>query len=176
MQCAESSRGMSAMQNVYILAGTNLGNRKANLDFALSSLAKGATVIKTSSCFETEPVGFLDQSWFFNQAIELETQRTPSELLLFCQNIESSCGRVRTFPNAPRTLDLDILFYGDLVISREDLIIPHPRLAERRFALAPLAQIAAEFVHPVLKKSIRSLLEACSDSSEVHIAALGTNP
>ena len=153
------------MQRAFILAGTNLGDRKANLEFALSSLAKGGTVRKTSSCFETEPVGFLDQPWFLNQAIELETPLAPSELLSLCQNIESSCGRVRTFPNAPRTLDLDILLYGDCVVDQENLIIPHPRLAERRFALEPLAQIAPEFMHPVLKKSIRSLLEKCPDSS-----------
>lgn len=164
------------MQSVFILAGTNLGDRKANLDFALRSLAKGGTVIKTSSCFETEPVGFLDQPWFLNQAFELETPLTPSELLSFCQNIEASCGRVRTFPNAPRTLDLDILLYGDNVINQEDLIIPHPRLVARRFALEPLAQIAPEFVHPVLKKSIRSLLETCPDSSRVHVAARFPSP
>jgi 2-amino-4-hydroxy-6-hydroxymethyldihydropteridine diphosphokinase len=121
-------------------------------------------------CFETEPVGFSDQPWFLNQAFELETLLTPSELLSLCQTIESSCGRIRAFPNAPRTLDLDILLYGDIVICQEDLIIPHPRLAERRFALEPLAQIAPDFMHPVLKKSIRSLLEACPDSSQVHIA------
>ena len=158
------------MQHAYILAGTNLGDRKANLAFALSSLEKAVTVVKISSCFETEPVGFLDQPWFLNQAFELETRLAPSELLSLCQNIESSCGRVRTFLNAPRTLDLDILLYGDFVIHQEDLIIPHPRLTERRFALEPLAQIAPDFIHPVLKKSIRSLLEACPDSSQVYIA------
>ena len=158
------------MQRAFILAGTNLGDLKANLDFALSSLAKGGTVIKSSSRFETEPVGFLDQPWFLNQAIELETPLAPSDLLSLCQNIELSCGRVRTFPNAPRTLDLDILLYGDIVVDQEDLIIPHPRLSERKFALEPLAEIAPDFIHPVLKESIRSLLKKCPDSSRVHIA------
>jgi len=159
------------MKNIFILAGTNLGDRKANLDFARNSLARAGTVIKASSHFETEPVGFLDQPWFLNQALELETHLTPPELLSFCQNIESTCGRLRTFPNAPRTLDLDILFFGDIVISREDLVIPHPRLPDRRFALEPLAQIAPEFIHPILKKTILTLLENCPDSSEVHIVA-----
>jgi 2-amino-4-hydroxy-6-hydroxymethyldihydropteridine diphosphokinase len=159
------------MTKAFILAGSNLGDRRANLDFARSSLAKKGTVRNISSCFETEPVGFLDQPWFLNQAIELETQIEPSELLSFCQSIEAACGRVRTFPNAPRTLDLDILLYGDAVINQEDLVIPHPRLQERKFVLAPLAQIAPEVVHPVLKKSIQFLLEICHDSSEVRIAA-----
>jgi 2-amino-4-hydroxy-6-hydroxymethyldihydropteridine diphosphokinase len=159
------------MMEVFILAGSNLGDRKANLEFALASLAKEGTVLKASSCYETEPVGFKDQPWFLNQAIELETMLAPTELLMFCQKIESSCGRVRTFPNAPRILDLDILLYGNIAINRENLIIPHPRLAERRFALAPLAEIASEFVHPVLGKSIRSLLETCPDLCEVRIAA-----
>jgi len=154
------------MQRAFILSGTNLGDREANLDFARSSLTRGGTVMNISSCYETEPVGYLDQPWFLNQALELETPLSPSGLLLLCQEIESSCGRVRTFPNAPRTLDMDILLYGDTVVNEKDLVIPHPRMAERRFVLAPLAEIAPEFVHPVLKKSIRSLLEACQDSSK----------
>ena len=154
------------MQRAFILSGTNLGDREANLDFARSSLTRGGTVMNISSCYETEPVGYLDQPWFLNQALELETPLSPSGLLLLCQEIESSCGRVRTFPNAPRTLDMDILLYGDIVVNEKDLVIPHPRMAERRFVLAPLAEIAPEFVHPVLKKSIRSLLEACQDSSK----------
>ena len=154
------------MQRAFILSGTNLGDRGANLDFARRSLTRGGTVMNISSCYETEPVGYLDQPWFLNQALELETPLSPSGLLLLCQEIESSCGRVRTFPNAPRTLDMDILLYGDIVVNEKDLVIPHPRMAERRFVLAPLAEIAPEFVHPVLKKSIRSLLEACQDSSK----------
>ena len=157
------------MREVFILAGSNLGEPKTNLEFALKFLAGEGTVLKTSSYYETEPVGFRDQPWFLNQAIELETLLTPTELLLACQKIETDCGRIRTFPNAPRTLDLDILLYGNVVVSREDLIIPHPRLAERRFALEPLAEIAPQIVHPVLGKSIQSLLEACPDPSEVRI-------
>jgi 2-amino-4-hydroxy-6-hydroxymethyldihydropteridine diphosphokinase len=158
------------MVGVFILSGTNLGDRKANLEFALACVAKEATILKASSYFETEPVGFKDQPWFLNQAIELDTLFTPTELLAFCQNIENAGGRVRTFPNAPRTLDLDILFFGNIVVSRKDLIIPHPRLADRRFVLEPLAQIAPEFVHPVLGKTMRQLLDACPDPSEVRLA------
>jgi 2-amino-4-hydroxy-6-hydroxymethyldihydropteridine diphosphokinase len=159
------------MVDVFVLSGTNLGDRKANLEFALASLAKEATILKASSYYETEPVGFKDQPWFLNQAIELDTLLTPTELLAICQKIENAGGRIRTFLNAPRTLDLDILFYGNIVVSREDLIIPHPRLADRRFVLEPLAQIAPEFVHPVLGKSIRQLLKTCPDRSETRLAS-----
>jgi 2-amino-4-hydroxy-6-hydroxymethyldihydropteridine diphosphokinase len=155
------------MSTAYILAGTNLGDREANLEFARRELARHAKAMRYSSCFETEPVGFPDQPWFLNQAVELETELTPIELLSLCQGIEASCGRKRTFPNAPRTLDLDILLYGDAVIHREDLVIPHPRLHERRFALKPLAEIAPEAVHPILKASIRVLLKTCPDPSRV---------
>jgi 2-amino-4-hydroxy-6-hydroxymethyldihydropteridine diphosphokinase len=153
----------------FLLAGSNLGDRKDNLEYAASSLATAGTVLKISSFFETEPVGYLNQPWFFNQAIELETFLTPSELLLCCRQIETCRERIRTFPNAPRTLDLDILLYGVLSVNQEDLIIPHPRLAERRFALEPLAQIAPDIVHPLLKKTIQSLLEACPDLSKVRL-------
>jgi len=161
---------MHKAQFAYLSSGTNMGDRQANLEFALDSLEKHATVTNTSSCYETEPVGFLDQPWFLNQVIELKTTLTPIKLLSFCQEIEASRGRIRTFPNAPRILDLDILLYGDRVINQERLIIPHPRLAERRFVLEPLSQIAPDIVHPVLKKSMRSLLQDCTDPSEVRIA------
>jgi len=155
------------MTRIFILAGTNLGDREANLEFALRELAMRASVTQCSSCFETDPVGFLDQPRFLNQAIELQTELSPHEVLSLCRSIEAGCGRIRTFPNAPRTLDLDILLYGDAVIQEEDLVIPHPRMQDRRFVLTPLAQIAPETVHPVLKKTIRMLLETCPDSSKV---------
>lgn len=157
------------MQTSFLLAGSNMGDRQANLEYAVKNLVRAGTVAKVSSYFETEPMGYLDQPWFLNQAIALETVLPPHELLVCCQSIEASRGRVRTFPNAPRPLDLDILLYGDLLVNQTDLIIPHPRLSERRFALAPLAQIAPEAVHPLLGKSIRALLEICTDSSQVGV-------
>jgi 2-amino-4-hydroxy-6-hydroxymethyldihydropteridine diphosphokinase len=153
----------------YISAGSNLGDRKANLEYALNELGNAGTVLQTSSRFETEPVGYRDQPWFLNMAIEMETRLMPSELLRFCQDVENSRGRTRSFPNAPRTLDLDILFYGDAAIREEGLIIPHPRMEERKFVLEPLAQIAPDLIHPILKQSIRSLLEACTDTSSIRL-------
>ncbi len=163
--------GYGSLRTAYISAGSNIGDRDQNLECALNLLAKGNAVKKVSAYFETEPVGFRNQPWFLNLAIEIDTPLNPSELLTLCREIEASCGRIRTFPNAPRTLDLDILLFEDLVINEPDLVIPHPRLSERRFVLEPLAQIAPEIVHPVLKKSIRSLLEECQDRSEVRLIA-----
>ncbi len=157
------------LHTAYISAGSNLENRAANLEFGLVSLKKGGIVSRVSSCFETEPVGFADQPWFLNLAMELQTNLAPLDLLALCQAIEENCGRIRTFRNAPRTLDLDILLYGDTVLNDAKLTIPHPRMAERRFVLAPLAQIAPEVIHPILKISIRLLLEACADPSGIRV-------
>ena len=153
----------------FLSAGSNLGDPKANLEFALSELAKAGTVLQTSSYFETEPVGFTEQPWFLNLAIEFETRLSPVELLHLCLRIEDSRARKRGFPNAPRTLDLDILFYGNAVIRENNLIIPHPRLAERKFVLEPLAEIAPNFMHPIMKKSIQTLLKNCTDKSLVRL-------
>jgi 2-amino-4-hydroxy-6-hydroxymethyldihydropteridine diphosphokinase len=153
----------------YLSAGSNLGNPKANLEFSLNELENAGTVLQKSMYFETEPVGFTKQPWFLNLAIEFETRLTPIELLHLCLNIENSRARKRSFPNAPRTLDLDILFYGNAIIRQSNLIIPHPRLADRKFVLEPLAQIAPDLIHPVLKKSIRFLLKNCSDTSVVRL-------
>ena len=155
------------MNIAYISAGSNIGDREANLDFSVRRLGERGKLIQASSFFETEPVGYADQPWFLNQVFELETALKPHELLTWCNEIENACGRVRTFPNAPRTLDLDILFYGERIISGLDLIIPHPRITERRFVLEPLFEIAPDMLHPVENKTIRDLLANCPDTAAV---------
>jgi 2-amino-4-hydroxy-6-hydroxymethyldihydropteridine diphosphokinase len=165
---------MREPRTAFLSAGSNLGDRRSILQSALAALRKaGAEPRQISSCFETEPVGFRGQPWFLNLALEVQTRSTPLELLEICQAIESAQGRTRPFPNGPRTLDLDILLYGDLIMDDPRLQIPHPRMSERRFVLVPLAQIAPDLLHPVLKKSIRSLLESCPDSSTVKICSEG---
>jgi 2-amino-4-hydroxy-6-hydroxymethyldihydropteridine diphosphokinase len=159
---------MTEISVVYLSGGSNLGDRKANLKSATDALRKAGIVVRrVSSVYETEPVGFLSQPWFLNIAVAIETRLSPSELLTCCQDIEKLHGRVRSFPGAPRVLDLDILLYEDLIIDSPSLQIPHPRMTERRFVLEPLAQIAPDAVHPGLKKTILSLLASCRGNSTV---------
>ena len=153
---------------VYLSAGTNLGDREANLQEAIASLnSHGAVVRKVSSIYETEPVGFRSQPWFLNMALELATDLSPLELIDICQEVEQVHGRLRTFANAPRSLDLDILLYDDLVVDTSRLTIPHPRMTQRRFVLVPLAELAPDVLHPILGESISSLLAVCPDTSQV---------
>ena len=163
----------------YISAGSNIGDRKKNLDYALEVFEKpdillqispdDITLLQISHYYETEPVGVEGQPWFLNIAIKLETRLTPRALLELCMKIEESRGRERPFPHAPRTLDLDILFYDDAIIREQDLIIPHPRLTERKFVLTPMADIAPDLEHPLLHKSMRTLLRECKDNSWVRM-------
>lgn len=123
------------------------------------------SIIRTSSHYETEPWGVKDQPRFINMALEACTFLGPLNLLQLLKDIERSLGREQTIRWGPRTIDLDILFYDDLIFSSEDLIIPHPLLHERMFVLEPLAEISPDRVHPVLKKSVRSLLDTLKSSS-----------
>ena len=155
------------MNIAYISAGSNIGEREANLDLGVRRLGERGKLLRKSSLFETEPVGYADQPWFLNQVLELETALTPHQLLALCNEIEHGGSRIRTYQNASRTLDLDILLYGDLIISDLNLIIPHPRMTERRFVLEPLVEIAPDLRHPVEKKTIRELLAICPDNTEI---------
>lgn len=150
--------------------GSNLGDRAANLAQARARLVEGGILIRSASrLYESEPVGFLDQPWFLNQVIEIETSLAARALLLLLQGIEKDMGRRETVRNGPRTIDLDILLAEDAVIQTEELTIPHPRLAERNFVLVPLAEIAPGAVHPVHGKTIRGLLRRSKDSGRVRI-------
>lgn len=149
------------MKTAYLGLGSNLGNREQHIATALAKLAApGLRVARVSSLYETEPVGFTAQRWFLNLVAEIETELFPMQLLSRIANIEQALGRVRTVKNGPRTLDIDILLYGRAVVRTAKLEIPHPRMAERRFVLAPLAELAPDLRHPVTHQSIRAMLDA----------------
>jgi 2-amino-4-hydroxy-6-hydroxymethyldihydropteridine diphosphokinase len=153
---------------VYLSLGSNLGDRLANLRDAIAALAPaGLHVTKISSVYETEPVDYLEQSWFYNCVVEAETFLDPPALLHVLQNIESLMGSKKEFPNGPRLMDLDILLYGSETISTPDLQIPHPRLHLRRFVLVPLAEIAPNLSHPSWHFTVAELLARVADQSEV---------
>ena len=157
------------MQNAYLLTGGNTGDRQLFLANALKSLElQCGKVIAVSSLYETAAWGLHEQPPFLNQAIELQTMLSPQALLERILSIEIDLGRVRDQKYGPRTIDIDILFYGQEVINEPGLVIPHPHLPNRRFALECLNDIAGPYVHPVLHKSVKTLLEECTDSLTVH--------
>jgi len=139
---------------VYFSLGSNLGDREANLRAAIERLP----VLRVSPAYETEPVDYTEQPWFLNVVVEAETGLSPRELLEAALRIEQDLGRVRTLAKGPRTIDIDILLYGDRVIDEPGLQIPHPRMAERRFVLAPLADLAPELRHPGTGRTVRQML------------------
>lgn len=147
------------MAEALIALGSNLGDREAHLRFAVEKLAALGKVRAVSSFHDTAPVGYADQGRFLNAAAALETELEPQALMRELLRIEAERGRERRIRNGPRTLDLDLLMYGDLVMDVPGLTLPHPRLHERLFVLAPLAEIAPESVHPRLKRSVRKLLQ-----------------
>lgn len=153
----------------YLLGlGSNLGRRRGNLARALRALQRaGVSVTRTSSVYRTQPLDFAAQPWFYNLAAEASTTLEPRELLRLVKKIEKELGRVRGRRSGPRTIDIDILLAGSLIIRTPRLKVPHPRLENRNFVLVPLAEIAPSAVHPVLRKTISSLLEASPDRSAV---------
>lgn len=152
----------------YIGLGSNLGDRLAILNHAIVHLATLGSVTAISSVYETDPVGFVHQPSFLNAVVCLQTDLAPADLLANLLRIEDELGRVRTFPNAPRIIDLDLLLVGDMVIHSTGLTVPHQGLHERAFVLVPLADIAPDLVHPVLGISIRDLLGRLAPVTGVH--------
>lgn len=157
------------MNITYLGLGSNVGNREQYLLSAQRLIADIGVMVSQSSLYETEPVGVTDQPLFLNMVLGLDVTLDPHTLLFRTQAIEHSLGRVRTIPNGPRTIDIDILLYGDTVVSSETLVIPHARLHERAFMLVPLAEIASDAMHPILKKNIGTLLAEVFDRNSVSL-------
>jgi 2-amino-4-hydroxy-6-hydroxymethyldihydropteridine diphosphokinase len=156
------------MKNIYLSLGSNIGDRAQNLALAMDAFALlGVRVVKQSSVYETEPVELREQDWFLNCVAEIETNLRPQELMQVLLKIERSMGRERTVPKGPRVMDLDILLFGSELVHESHLEIPHPRMADRRFVLVPLAEISPDAMHPIRKKTIRQLLVDTPDRSEV---------
>ncbi|MCW3103883.1 MAG: 2-amino-4-hydroxy-6-hydroxymethyldihydropteridine pyrophosphokinae [Bacteroidetes bacterium] len=159
------------MNQAYLILGGNIGNRLENLERTRKLIAEQAgAVVKASGIFVTAPWGNTEQPDFYNQALLVETELSAPALLEQLLSIEAAAGRIRDERKwAERTMDIDILFYNNDIISIPKLSIPHPHIAARRFVLAPLAAIAPDYIHPVLNKSIATLLSECSDTSAVKL-------
>ncbi|APQ76168.1 TPA: 2-amino-4-hydroxy-6-hydroxymethyldihydropteridine diphosphokinase [Clostridium botulinum] len=148
------------MHTAYVAFGSNMGEKENYIKRALEKIEeRGMKIIKVSSIYETEPYGVLDQDSFLNGVVKIETNLTPEDLIGELLNIEKQLDRVRERRWGPRTIDLDIIFYDDLIINEKDLVIPHKDLENREFVLKPLCDIDENFIHPVLKKSVRELYD-----------------
>ncbi len=155
------------MRDVYLGLGSNLGDKSANIGRAVELLGEISRVHQVSSLFKTEPAGNPDQDWFLNCAVEIETALEPRRLLAAALAIERKLKRIRKVKDGPRTIDIDILFYGPLVVDESGLAIPHPRLHQRLFVLAPLREICPGFVHPVLEQTVKELAVRLQDQGGV---------
>ncbi|MFC1899742.1 2-amino-4-hydroxy-6-hydroxymethyldihydropteridine diphosphokinase [Chloroflexota bacterium] len=154
---------------VYLGLGSNIRDRKDNLDKALELLSERLRINKVSSIYETEPMGNTNQPRFLNMVCEVSTNLGPKELLTLAKSVESKLGRVFGNRNMPRPIDVDILFFGDEIINIPDLVIPHPRLTTRAFVLVPLAELAPDMVYPRNKKTVSELLNAVDKNQGVSL-------
>ncbi|HWB83757.1 MAG TPA: 2-amino-4-hydroxy-6-hydroxymethyldihydropteridine diphosphokinase [Bryobacteraceae bacterium] len=161
-----------AMKTVYLGLGSNVGDRETHLQRAVEKLqASGLRVLRISPLYETEPVGYTPQRWFLNLVLEAETDLFPIQLLARVSRIERALGRIRTVVNGPRTIDIDILLYGQTVVQTVGLEIPHPLMAERRFVLAPLSDLAPGLRLPRTQRTVRELLEALTGQEVRRVGA-----
>jgi 2-amino-4-hydroxy-6-hydroxymethyldihydropteridine diphosphokinase len=151
----------------YLSLGSNVGDREAQMQDAQKRLGSAGRVAAVSSLYETEPVEFTQQPWFLNCVVALETSQSPQELMASILGIEEQMGRRRTQKKGPRTIDIDILLFGDTVLDSPKVTIPHPAMHQRRFVLEPLAEIAPHVRHAVLKRTVRELLDALPEGQTV---------
>lgn len=157
-----------SIMRYFLSLGSNLGKRRRNLARAALLLKEeGVKVIQTTSVYETQPVDYKDQPWFLNQVAEVDTELNPFDLLNVIKKIERRMKRIPLVKKGPRTIDIDILLADNTIIETENLIIPHPRLADRNFVLMPMIEIAPEAVHPLLQMNIRELWRRSKDTSAV---------
>lgn len=147
-------------KTVYLSLGSNVGDRQANLEGVITRLEELGRVAAVSAFYETEPVEFAWQPWFLNCAVAVETELMPRQFLARVMAIEQVMGRKRIRAKGPRNIDIDIVLFGNSVVDTAGLVVPHPRMHERRFVLEPLAEIAAEVRHPVFKRTIREMRDA----------------
>jgi 2-amino-4-hydroxy-6-hydroxymethyldihydropteridine diphosphokinase len=166
MQNSDTLPRESTPTKIYLGLGSNMGDRRYNLESALYALSQKIKMKVVSSLYDTTPVGITMQPRFLNLVCEAATLLTPSELLCFIKQIEKTMGRVPGPVDGPRPVDIDILFFGNQVVVAPALIIPHPRLAERTFVLVPLAEIAPDFIHPVVGKTIRQMSQSLKVNPE----------
>ncbi|HVQ00952.1 MAG TPA: 2-amino-4-hydroxy-6-hydroxymethyldihydropteridine diphosphokinase [Candidatus Thermoplasmatota archaeon] len=147
------------MPLVYLGLGSNMGEKAARIKEALDRLAKVVVIQRVSPFYLTEPVDLKDQAWFVNCVVEAQTEKEPDQLLKALQAIEKAMGRKKTKDKGPRPIDIDLLFYDDRVVHQKNLVIPHPKLHARLFVLQPMMDLNPQFVHPVLKKTIKELYD-----------------
>ncbi|KAF5038537.1 Bifunctional folate synthesis protein [anaerobic digester metagenome] len=159
--------------NIYLSLGSNEGDREGLLQMAIDSIRSYVgDVVRVSSTYEGEPIGFKSEKQFLNLCLEMKVDGSPQQLLLKLEAIEVKLGRLKPSifsEYTDRTIDLDIVFFDDLIVNTADLIIPHPKMHLRRFVLEPLAELCPDFIHPVLKKSVKDLLAECPDESKLTV-------
>ena len=155
--------------NIYLGLGSNLGSREDNIKKAIDEISHRLRMIKVSSIYDTAPIGDENQPRYLNMVCEVATTLAPPSLMALLQGFELKLGRLPAKKNAPRPIDIDILIYGTTVLNTPELTIPHPRMAEREFVLAPLAEIAPDIEHPVLRKTFKQLYTAVAGQQSVHV-------